>query len=91
MTDNNMPNDSAVSAATVAPVVPSLESIEAKMNAMVSQTQRNQIRATNETTAGSKEEAEVQDPVDHSSDAVPEVAEANDYYTEDGTERIPRP
>ena len=91
MTDNNMPNDSAVSAATVAPVVPSLESIEAKMNAMVSQTQRNQIRATNETTTGSKEEAEVQDPVDHSSDAVPEVAEANDYYTEDGTEESHAP
>jgi hypothetical protein len=81
MSDNNMPN--ATSAATVTPVVPSMDSIAAKMDAMRSTTQRNQLTATEQPTTGSKGEAEARDPVDHSSDAGTEVDDTGIFSDED--------
>ena len=61
MITTDMPNVS--DAANVNPAVPSLDAIAEKMAAMQQETLRNQIRATEQTAPGSKEEAEVQEPV----------------------------
>ena len=61
MITTDMPNVS--DAANVNPAVPSLDAIAEKMAAMQQETLRNQIRATEQTATGSKEEAEVQEPV----------------------------
>lgn len=55
-TTTSMPN--ADSAATVQSAVPSLDAIAAKMTAMREQTQRNQIRATEQSATGTEESAE---------------------------------
>ena len=88
MSDNNMPNDSNQSAATVAPVVPSMDSIAAKMDAMRATTQRNQITATENTTTGSNGEAEARDPVADSSDAGTEVDDTGIFSDEDRIEDL---
>jgi len=58
--------------------VPSLDSIAAKMTAMRENTQRNLIRATEQTATGNEESAETSSPVAPSDDAEAEVAETSD-------------
>lgn len=73
MTTMITPNspDPIQTAATDTPAVPSLDSIAQKMAVMREQTQRNQLRDTEQTAAGTEE------PVAPESE-VPEVAEASD-------------
>ena len=83
MTTMITPNspDPIQAAATDNPAVPSLDSIASKMAAMREQTERNQLRATEQTATGSAEESA--EPVAPDSE-VPEVAEASDTeYVDD--------
>jgi hypothetical protein len=78
MTDNITPNTES-SAANENTAVLGLDQIAAKMDAMKAMTQRNQIRATNETVTGEDAEANAESPVaPDGSDAQPEVAESYD-------------
>ena len=80
MTTMITPNspDPVQTTATDTPAVPSLDSIASKMTAMREQTERNLLRATEQTATGSDE------PVAHES-VEPEVAEASDtdYASDD--------
>jgi hypothetical protein len=67
----------APSAGTEQSAVPSLDSIAAKMTAMREGTQRNQIRATEQTATGQEETAESSIPV------TPEGVEVDDSYGDD--------
>ena len=67
--------DPVGTAANVNPAVPSLDSIAEKMAVMRQQTERNQIRATEQTATGTAEESA--EPVAHES-VEPEVADASD-------------
>lgn len=67
------PNTSG--AVTEQTAVPSLDSIAAKMTAMREQTERNQIRVTEQTATGADEESS--SPVAPDSDDVPEIDESN--------------
>ena len=75
MTENIMPNTES-SAANENTAVLGLDQIAAKMDAMKAMTQRNQIRATNESVTGEDAEAIAESPVaPEGSDSQPEVAE----------------
>jgi hypothetical protein len=81
MTQTIMPNTES-SAANENTTVLGLDQIAAKMDAMKAMTQRNQLRATDETVTGESAEANVESPVaPEGSDAQPEVAtpETEDY------------
>jgi hypothetical protein len=85
MTDNISPNTE--SAAPDNNAVPSLDSIAAKMTMMREQTAqsialRNREEATKQTETGSEESADTSSPV-APDQAVPEVAESSDEYTDD--------
>ena len=67
--------DPVGTAANVNPAVPSLDSIAEKMAVMRQQTERNLIRATEQTATGTAEESA--EPVAHES-VEPEVADASD-------------
>jgi predicted DNA-binding protein YlxM (UPF0122 family) len=67
--------DPVGTAANVNPAVPSLDSIAEKMAVMRQQTERNLIRATEQTATGTEEES--LKPVAHAS-VEPEVADASD-------------
>lgn len=74
MTQNITPNDIPV-AATENTTVLGLDQIAAKMDAMKAMTQRNQLRATDESVTGEEAEANAESPVaPEGSDAQPEVA-----------------
>ena len=74
MMDNLTPNTDS-SAATENTAVLGLDQIAAKMDAMKSMTQRNQIRATEQPVTGEEAEANAESPVaPDGSDAQPEVA-----------------
>lgn len=77
MTTMLTPNspDPVQAAATDNPAVPSMDSIAQKMAVMREQTQRNQIRASQDTATGTAEESA--EPVAPESE-VPEVADASD-------------
>jgi hypothetical protein len=68
--------DPVGAAATDNPAVPSLDSIASKMAAMREQTERNLLRATEQTATGTAEESA--EPVAPDSE-VPEVADSEDY------------
>jgi len=70
--------DPVGAAANDNPAVPSLDSIATKMTAMREQTERNLLRATEQTAAGTQE------PVAHES-VEPEVADASDTEYQDDT------
>jgi hypothetical protein len=74
--------DPVGTAATDNPAVPSLDSIASKMAAMREQTERNLLRATEQTATGTAEESA--EPVAPDSE-VPEVADAEDteYASDD--------
>ena len=78
MTTMITPNstDPVGAAATDNPAVPSLDSIASKMAAMREQTERNLLRATEQTATGTTEESA--EPVAPDSE-VPEVADTEDY------------
>ena len=78
MTTMITPNstDPVGAAATDNPAVPSLDSIASKMAAMREQTERNLLRATEQTATGTAEESA--EPVAPDSE-VPEVADSEDY------------
>jgi len=80
MTTMITPNstDPVGAAANDNPAVPSLDSIATKMTAMREQTERNLLRATEQTAAGTQE------PVAHES-VEPEVADASDTEYQDDT------
>jgi hypothetical protein len=81
MMDNLTPNTES-SAANENTTVLGLDQIAAKMDAMKSMTQRNQIRATEHAVTGEEAEANAESPVaPNGSDAQPEVAtqETDDY------------
>ena len=90
MTTMITPNspDPIQTAATDTPAVPSLDSIAQKMAVMREQTQRNQLRDTEQTATGSAEESA--EPVAPESE-VPEVADASDteYADDNLTEDAP--
>ena len=90
MTTMLTPNstDPVGTAATDNPAVPSLDSIAQKMAVMREQTQRNQLRDTEQTATGSAEESA--EPVAPESE-VPEVADASDteYADDNLTEDAP--
>ncbi len=90
MTTMITPNspDPIQAAATDNPAVPSLDSIASKMAAMREQTERNLLRATEQTATGTAEESS--EPVAPDSE-VPEVADAEDaeYASDDLTEDAP--
>jgi len=77
MTTMITPNspDSVQTTATDTPAVPSLDSIAQKMAAMREHTERNQLRATEQTATGVEEESS--EPVAHES-VEPEVADTED-------------
>ena len=85
MTELIKPNIPLPDAATDNPAVPTLGSIAEKMTAMRELTQRNQIRATEDTATGQEEsKAEASSPV------APEVPEDDDIFAPDseaGTEQ----
>jgi hypothetical protein len=82
MTDTIMPNTEA-SAATENTAVLGLDQIAAKMDAMKAMTQRNQIRATDESVTGDPAEANAESPVaPDGSDAQPEVATLDNEDTD---------
>ena len=86
MTTMITPNspDSVQTTATDTPAVPSLDSIAQKMAAMREHTERNQLRATEQTATGVEEESS--EPVAHES-VEPEVADASDTdYASDAQE-----
>jgi len=84
MTTMITPNspDSVQTTATDTPAVPSLDSIAQKMAAMREHTERNQLRATEQTATGVEEESS--EPVAHES-VEPEVADTEDteYASDD--------
>jgi len=82
MITTDMPNVS--DAANVNPAVPSLDAIAEKMAAMTQETLRNQIRATEQTAPGSKDQAEVQEPVAPQ----PEDSTAHDEEYTDSDESV---
>ena len=68
------------------PAVPSLDSIAQKMTAMRQHTERNQLRATEQTATGSDDGNTDSEPVAHES-VEPEVADASDTdYADDAQE-----
>ena len=76
--------DPVGTAATDTPAVPSLDSIAQKMAAMREHTERNQLRATEQTATGVEERSS--EPVAHES-VEPEVADASDTdYASDAQE-----
>ena len=79
MTQLLTPNstDPVGAAATNNPAVPSLDSIANKMAAMRQQTERNLIRATEQTATGAEEDNTDSEPVAPTTE-VPEVADASD-------------
>jgi hypothetical protein len=82
MIDNLTPNTEA-SAATENTTVLGLDQIAAKMDAMKTMTQRNQIRATEQPVTGEPAEANAESPVaPDGSDAQPEVADSYDEETQ---------
>jgi len=86
MTDIS-PN-STPAAVTETNAVPSLDSIAAKMTAMRENTERNQLRATEQTETGSDSSAEDSSPV------IPEgseVAETSDEYIEEANQETDSP
>lgn len=86
MTTMITPNspDSVQTTATDTPAVPSLDSIAQKMAAMREHTERNQLRATEQTATGVEERSS--EPVAHES-VEPEVADASDTdYASDAQE-----
>ena len=86
MTTMITPNspDPVQTTATDTPAVPSLDSIAQKMAAMREHTERNQLRATEQTATGVEEESS--EPVAHES-VEPEVADASDTdYASDAQE-----
>jgi len=84
MTTMITPNspDSVQTTATDTPAVPSLDSIAQKMAAMREHTERNQLRATEQTATGVEERSS--EPVAHES-VEPEVADASDTEYQDDT------
>ena len=84
MTTMITPNspDPVQTTATDTPAVPSLDSIAQKMAAMREHTERNQLRATEQTATGIAEESA--EPVAHES-VEPEVADASDTEYQDDT------
>ena len=70
--------DPVQTTATDTPAVPSLDSIAQKMAAMREHTERNQLRATEQTATGVEERSS--EPVAHES-VEPEVADASDTDT----------
>jgi len=81
MTELIKPNIPITDAATDNPAVPTLGSIAEKMTAMREMTQRNQIRATEETATGQEEsKAEASSPV------APNVPEDDDIFAPELTE-----
>lgn len=78
MTDNITPNTES-SAATENTAVLGLDQIAAKMDAMKAMTQRNQLRATDESVTGEDAEANAESPVAPDGEIQPEIAEPNDY------------
>ena len=84
MTTMITPNspDPIQTTATDTPAVPSLDSIAQKMAAMREHTERNQLRATEQTATGIAEESA--EPVAHES-VEPEVADASDTEYQDDT------
>ena len=86
MTTMITPNspDPVQTTATDTPAVPSLDSIAQKMAAMREHTERNQLRATEQTATGVEEQSS--EPVAHES-VEPEVADASDTdYASDAQE-----
>ena len=86
MTTMITPNspDPVQTTATDTPAVPSLDSIAQKMAAMREHTERNQLRATEQTATGVEERSS--EPVAHES-VEPEVADASDTdYASDAQE-----
>jgi hypothetical protein len=81
MTTDIMPNDTPV-AATDTPAVPSMDSIAQKMTAMREQTQRNQMRATEQAATGVDEtpvapdEPKITRPEDQFIDNMPDADDA---------------
>lgn len=90
MTTMITPNspDSIQATATDTPAVPSLDSIASKMAAMREQTERNLLRATEQTATGTAEESA--EPVAPDSE-VPEVADTEDveYASDDLNDDAP--
>ena len=86
MTENIMPNSPQATATENNAVAISDQSIAAKMDAMKSLTQRNQLRATDGTEAGESAEANAETPVAPEGDALPEVADDEYQDVEDSTE-----
>ena len=74
--------DPVQTTATDTPAVPSLDSIAQKMAAMREHTERNQLRATEQTATGVEEKSS--EPVAHES-VEPEVADASDTEYQDDT------
>ena len=74
--------DPVQTTATDTPAVPSLDSIAQKMAAMREHTERNQLRATEQTATGVEERSS--EPVAHES-VEPEVADASDTEYQDDT------
>ena len=77
MTDTITPN-APQSTGNEQSAVPSLDSIAAKMTAMRENTQRNQIRPTEQTATGAEESADSSNPVAPSDNADAEVADSSD-------------
>ncbi len=73
MIDNLTPNTES-SAATENTTVLGLDQIAAKMDAMKAMTQRNQIRATDESVTGDTAEANAESPVAPDGEIQPEIA-----------------
>ena len=79
------------SAATDTSSVPSLDSIAAKMTAMRQQTLRNQIRATEQNTAGSDAEGEEASSPVAPEGEVPEVDDSYESHIDDANQETDSP
>jgi hypothetical protein len=77
MTDTTTTSPNPIAADTSQSAVPSLDSIAAKMTAMREGTQRNQLRATEQTATGPDDAAADSSPV------TPEGVEVDDSYGDD--------
>lgn len=77
MTTESISPNASVGTVTEQSAVPSLDSIAAKMTAMRENTQRNLLRATEQTATGEEEAAATSTPV-APTDVEPEVADASD-------------
>ena len=82
MENTSSPN-ATQGAVTEQSAVPSLDAIAQKMTAMREHTQRNQIRATEQTATGGEESAETSNPVAPSDNA---EAEVDDFFAPDEPE-----